>query len=105
MVANRKLTLEARALVLEMLDLPNPAPESMIGSMASIPLTGAARPLPSVETLGQRLYDRHRIEVPVFQLSGTDAWMLRFSVQAYNDLDQYHRLGIALRSELKQSTT
>ena len=46
MMANRKLTLEARALVLEMLDLPTPAPESMIGSMASIPLTGGCETAP-----------------------------------------------------------
>jgi isopenicillin-N epimerase len=102
MDANRQLTLKARALVLEILDLPAPAPDSMIGSMASIPLSAPpARSTQWVDTLSQRLFDRHRIEVPVFQLAGTDAWMLRFSVQAYNHLDQFQRLATALQSELQ----
>lgn len=38
MAANRALVLRARALILDTLQMPPPCPESMIGSIASVPL-------------------------------------------------------------------
>ena len=38
---------------------------------------------PDPPELKRRLYDEHRIEVPVFETA--DGWVLRVSVQGYND--------------------
>ncbi len=46
--------------------------------------------------LKERLYDEHRIEVPVFETRV--GWTMRISVQAYNDADDLAALADALRS-------
>ena len=45
--------------------------------------------------LKRRLYDEHRIEVPVVETR--NGWSLRVSVQAYNDADDLEALASALR--------
>ncbi len=96
--ANHDLALRARRMVLESMNMSEPAPESMIGSMATIPLpvqevTEATGP---IHPLQRRLFEEHRIEVPVFVGPGQRP-MLRFSAQAYNDIDQYERLAVNLK--------
>ncbi len=93
MAANHALAVEGRELLLEALGLPAPAPTSMLGSLAALPL-----PLPTVDgpddPLTRRLRDEHRIEVPV---SGWAAnRLLRVSAQRYNQLDDYERLAGSL---------
>jgi isopenicillin-N epimerase len=44
--------------------------------------------------LKRRLYDEHRIEVPIFETR--HGWSLRVSVQAYNDASDLHALAAAL---------
>ncbi len=101
MRANRALALRARDLVLDALEIPGPAPDRMIGSMASFPLPAAPQTMAGeVDPLQVRLYDRHRIELPVFRFTCDAKRVLRISCQAYNDLDQYRRLAEALRAEL-----
>jgi isopenicillin-N epimerase len=50
--------------------------------------------------LKQRLYDEHRIEVPVVETR--HGWTLRVSVQAYNDAADLHALASALDSEREE---
>jgi selenocysteine lyase/cysteine desulfurase len=50
---------------------------------------------PDPAGLKRRLYDDHRIEVPVFETS--QGWVLRVSVQAYNDESDLQALSAALR--------
>lgn len=50
---------------------------------------------PDPAGLKRRLYDDHRIEVPVFETS--QGWVLRVSVQAYNDEADLQALASALR--------
>jgi len=50
---------------------------------------------PDPAELKRRLYDEHRIEVPVFETS--QGWVLRVSVQAYNDESDLQALAAALR--------
>lgn len=98
----RKMTLQARSLMLDMLQVPDPAPAHMIGSMASIPLPAAPDPpAGKVDPLQARLFDQHKIEVPIFRVTSARTRVLRFSVQAYNDPSQYRRLALAVRSELQ----
>jgi isopenicillin-N epimerase len=51
---------------------------------------------PDPAGLKRRLYDEHRIEVPVFETS--HGWVLRVSVQGYNDDDDLRALDDALAS-------
>jgi isopenicillin-N epimerase len=46
-------------------------------------MLGFRLPLEDGESFKRELYERHRIEVPVLQANGS--WVLRVSVQAYND--------------------
>ena len=46
--------------------------------------------------LTRRLFEEHRIEVPVFETSR--GWVLRISIQAYNDEDDVEALARALAS-------
>jgi isopenicillin-N epimerase len=51
---------------------------------------------PDPPALKQRLYDEHRIEVPVFE--SPQGWVLRVSVQGYNDETDLEVLNAALRA-------
>jgi isopenicillin-N epimerase len=97
---NRALALMARQLLVEAIGSMVPAPDSMIGSMATIPLPPGPPPEPGrIDPLQQRLIDRHLIEVPVFCWPDTRSRWLRISAQAYNHLGQYHHLAEALVDE------
>jgi isopenicillin-N epimerase len=102
MAANRELTLAASQLLCEALEIQPPAPPSMIGAMAAFPL-----PPQFPDDVDVRLFDEHRIEVPVVGWpvaaalrpgERPQARLLRISAQAYNDRSQYERLADALRT-------
>jgi isopenicillin-N epimerase len=101
MQTNRLLALQARQILCETLEIQPPAPDEMIGSMATLPLDGwdDARG----ERLGRMLYEVDRIEVPIFaglvhpDRSAPSPPLLRISLQAYNDLSQVERLAEAVR--------
>ncbi len=97
MATNHTLTLKARELLLDALQVDAPCPAAMIGSMASIPL-----PKPAIDSIAYHL-----------DLSGLNGWLrqrgieiwlhphpvglLRLSAQLYNHVDQYLELARALR--------
>lgn len=81
------LCREARRDLCELLGTEPIAPESMIRQMASVRL-----PRPDKE-LSQRLWDEHKIEIPVSH----DGTLLRISIAAYNDRGDVDRLLLALR--------
>ncbi len=95
MAGNHALCLQARDLVCSRLGVAPPVPDSMIGPMATITLP---RPVDAME-LWKRLYDRHRIQIPVWATPG-GATLLRLSAQVYNDIGQYEYLAGALAEEL-----
>jgi isopenicillin-N epimerase len=100
---NRALALAARKLISETLGAPLLAPESMIGSLAAIPLPDAPAGAvmdPVQEPLHRALYDRHRIQVPVFVWPRPPTRLLRVAAQAYCELPDYEKLAGALRQEL-----
>jgi isopenicillin-N epimerase len=101
---NRALALSARALLCDALGIAPPAPESMIGSLASMPLPpGNASPgatAAPVDPLQKRLFDVHRIEVPIPAWPEPPHRLLRISAHLYNEEDEYRRLAEALRVEL-----
>ena len=102
---NRALALEARKLLCEALDVPPPAPESMIGSLAALPLPdGEVRPFnPRYgDILQDEIFREHHIEVPVFPWPAPPKRLIRVSAQLYNTRDQYELLADVLKKKLRR---
>jgi isopenicillin-N epimerase len=96
MADNRALALAARRVLSEKLGVTPPAPESMIGSLAALPL-----PARTDEAARDPLYEslfREGFRVPVFPWPTARHRVLRVSAQRYNDLSQYEQLGDAVRA-------
>ncbi len=107
--ADHELARQARDRLCRALGIAPPVADPMLGSMVSIPLPG--RPWPADgDPLAVRLYERHRIEVPIGEFpvpaaraTGRPARrrLLRVSAAPYNDIGQYDHLAEALRAELE----
>ncbi len=103
MERNRSLALDARELLLASLGVGSPAPPSMIGSIASVPL-----PAPSAGSPAGRL--SHEGLTNWIRERGVEAWLypwpcaggrlVRVSAQLYNSRDEYARLAELLRQAL-----
>jgi isopenicillin-N epimerase len=96
---NRAMALEARRRLCEALDSAPVAPDSMIGSLASISLPDAlpgASPLPQSEPLHRALADEYGIEVPVFVWPSPPKRLLRISAHLYNTEADYENVARAL---------
>ncbi len=101
---NRALALAARRLLCRTLDVETPAPESMIGCLASVPLKKdrmlagpAILPL-GLDPLHHALMQHHGIEVPVMNWPSPAVRLIRVAPQAYNSIEQYEALCAALRA-------
>jgi isopenicillin-N epimerase len=107
MERNRQLAMRGRKLLCAALRISEPAPERMLGSLASIPLpdaTGDRPPNRGVvlwHPLQRALLEKHGIEVPVMPFPAWPSQLVRISAQAYNSDEQFARLGAALRTELQ----
>ncbi len=98
---NHDLALQARRVLCRALEIDTPAPDAMLGSMASIPLPpglAGLRPTRYHDALQDALVDRHRIQVPVWNAGATR--LFRISAQVYNSIEQYEYLAGALVEEL-----
>lgn len=97
---NHQLAMAAQRVLCNALGIQAPAPESMIGTLAAVPLPPRFGAMPAdaqwMDALQQRLYEEHRIEVPVFTWPAPPQRLLRVAAQLYNDLPQYERLAAAL---------
>lgn len=101
MASNRALALSARALLVDTCGFNPPCPDSMIGSMASLPMPSAA-PGSAADRLDSKgLHDW-------FRERGVETWLyphpvplLRISAQQYNDLDQFRRLASLILEALR----
>ena len=98
---NHALALRARDIVCSALGIAPPAPDAMLGSMASFPLpdgrslaTSALNPDPFQDAL----FYEFKIEVPVMPWPGPPHRLLRISAQLYNDESEYERLADAVRT-------
>jgi isopenicillin-N epimerase len=116
MAANRELALVARQRLNEAFGLEPIAPESMIGSMATVklrePLDEAA-----AQTLTRALAAEDRIEVPIGPFpvraaraapdASPESTLLRISAQRYNEAADYDQLADAVVARLgsRVSTT
>lgn len=96
---NHDLALRARDILSSRLGIPPPAPDSMIGSMAALPLPDADPSTPPSQygdPLQDKLLERFRIEVPVVQWPEPPKRVLRVSAQLYNEPAEYEQLADAL---------
>jgi isopenicillin-N epimerase len=101
MAANRALTLEARALLIQSLGIDTPCPDTMIGSMAALPLPAPLMGAPARTLDSQGLHDW-------FRARGIETWLhphpvplLRISAQLYNHIDQFRQLATLLDGALR----
>ena len=108
MAANRALATSAREALCATLGIEPPAPATMLGSMAALPLPGLPA-APDADLLAARLFERHQIEVPIgpFPVAAAldegalpGSRLIRISAAPYNDAGQYRRLAAALVEEL-----
>jgi isopenicillin-N epimerase len=95
--ANHQLAVEARRLLCKRLGLEPPCPESMLGSMATLPLPERLQHLPKngkLEAEQRRLYDEFRVEVPLVRVNGRRYF--RVSAHLHNALAEYDYLAQAI---------
>ncbi len=97
----RKLCLEGRRKLIETLEITEPAPDDMIGAIASVPLPAANNSGSVIfDPLMAALRDRHGIEVPLFTWPAPPERVLRISAHLYNHPEDYDLLAQALATEL-----
>jgi len=97
---NHRLVVSARKRICERLDVPMPCPQTMLGSMATIPLPGYFQGKPrtgKIDSEQHRLYDEFRIEVPFVRLGRPEHRYFRISAQIYNTLADYDYLAGAIK--------
>jgi isopenicillin-N epimerase len=109
---NRDLALRARDLLCTALATTAPAPDAMIGSMASVPLPDVevAGRVQGVDLYGDPIHDgllARGLQVMVTpwpQRPGDGPWrrLIRISAALHNDLDQFERLASALLEVLTE---
>jgi isopenicillin-N epimerase len=96
---NRATALAARDRLSAALGVPPAAPDSMIGSLAALPLPPGFGPAPvdgERDPLQTALFERFGIEVLVFTWPALASRILRISAQLYNSAPDYERLAEAL---------
>ena len=99
----RELCLAGRRILLDALRIDPPAPDDMIGAIASVPVLPANHSGTEIfDPLMAALEQRHRIQVSVFTWPAPPQRLLRISAHLYNDESQYRRLAKALALELKR---
>jgi isopenicillin-N epimerase len=103
MAANHDLALDGRDRLAAALGIEPPAPDSMLGSMAALPLASVPDEA-AARSLGRRLLDEDGIEVPIGPWpvraarpeGAVPKIVIRISAQPYNEPADYERLASAL---------
>ena len=101
---NRALARRGRDILAAALGVAAPAPDTMLGSMAALPLPDGTQATAASlfgDPLQDALLERHHIEVPVVAWPRPPRRLVRVSAQAYNGEGDYERLAAALREELR----
>jgi len=94
---NNELVLTARKMLASKWGVTLPAPESMIGSLSTIPVPGNIKGSdPLATTLHDTLRDKYRCELPVIIFG--DKVHIRISGQIYNEMSDYDALAAAVKA-------
>ena len=107
MAANHALAIGARDRIAAALGVTPPAPDSMLGSMAALPVPGLTDDA-AARTLGRTLELEDHIQVPLggwpvraaWTRDGPDKVLIRISAQRYNEVEDFDRLADALARRL-----
>ncbi len=103
---NRNLALFGRDRLCEALAIEAPAPDSMIGTIASTPIPdGAGEPPDSPlysDPLQRVMLEEFRVEAPIVPWPAPPRRVIRLSAALYNDEGEYDLLARALRSALER---
>lgn len=107
---NHELVIRGRDAICAALGVEPPAPDSMLGALATIPLPRhppelaarlAARPSRFHDALQDRLLSHWKIQVPLWAAPpGSPNRVVRIAAQIYNTPEQYDYLAKALKEEL-----
>ncbi len=104
MASNRAKAIAMRAKLAARLGCDVPCPESMIGTLAALPLpddpSGDSSTAPYKTWLQSALVERHRVQVPIVVWPAAPRRYVRISAQVYNRVEEYDRLAEALVVEL-----
>ena len=112
MQRNHDLAVAARRLLCERIGVEPPCPETMLGSMATLPLPAALQEknfgepravISRFDPLQSALLEQYRIEVPVVRWGTPARRWFRISAHAYNSSDEYERLADALAAAAKSA--
>jgi isopenicillin-N epimerase len=98
---NHALALYGRDVLCHALGVSAPAPDAMLGSMATVPLPASLVRAPSarepeMDPIQWELLRAHRIEVPIIPWPDMEHRLVRVSAQRYNRRDEYDALAAAL---------
>jgi isopenicillin-N epimerase len=99
MAHNRSTALGARDRLCAALAVPPPVPDSMLGSLAAVPVPPGFGPAPrdgAPDPLQAALFDRFGLELLVFTWPALATRILRVSAQVYNGAGDYERVADAL---------
>ena len=97
--SNHELALAARRLLMPALQVEPPCPESMLGSMATLPLPQRFQGRSKSGKIDKdqlRLYDKFHLEVPFVRIGQPPRRYFRISAQLYNSLAEYEYLAWAI---------
>ena len=100
---NTNLAIKGRNLLLEALGTPEPSPDSMIVGLAAVSLPGSGVLTTSAlepDPLHTLLFEKYRIQVPVFGWSHHNKRYLRIASYLYNSLEEYEYLAEVLKKEI-----
>ena len=100
--ANHRLVLRARSLLCKKLELEPPCPETLLGSMATLPLPAVFQGRPKdgrIDAEQLDLYDKFGVEVPFMRIGRPEKRYFRISAHLYNAVSDYEALARALELE------
>jgi len=100
---NTNLAIEARNIILEALETPKLCPDSMIVGLSAVALPGEGVVTTSVlepDPLHTLLFEKYRIQVPVFSWPHHNVRYLRTASYLYNSLEEYEYLAEVLKKEI-----
>jgi len=96
---NHQTVVKGREVLCRALNIELPCSAELLGSMATVPLTGTGEGPPNLlgtDPLQDDLLFKHNIEVPIVGWNNPRR-MVRVSAQLYNQLSDYEKLAAALK--------
>jgi isopenicillin-N epimerase len=97
---NHALAMRGREILCEALGVDAPAPESMIGTLAAVPLWDAEESAVGsaldLDPLQVALFEEERIQVPLTPWPHAPKRLVRISAYLYNRVEEYEALAAAL---------